>query len=125
MPSSTHDGAKTQLPIVKIWFRALPCVARDRTIMDDPAVSELDLERLFAEHAQPLYGFLPIGWETRRSPRISSGDTFERVVKSHARYNARKGSEKHVDLHDRAELPARPRAPLAGRGTRARARQLA
>lgn len=93
MPSSTHDGAETQLRIVKISLRALPCVAPDRTIMDDPAVPELDLERLFSEHAQPLYGFLAyrVGDPTVAEDLL--GDTFERVVKSHARYNARKGSE--------------------------------
>ena len=56
-------------------------------------VPDLDLERLFSEHAQPLYGFLAyrVGDPTVAEDLL--GDTFERVVKSHARYNARKGSE--------------------------------
>ena len=57
--------------------------------MHDP-----DLERLFSEHAQPLYGFLAyrVGDSTVAEDLL--GDTFERVVKSHRRFNARKGSEK-------------------------------
>ncbi|HEV2776919.1 MAG TPA: sigma-70 family RNA polymerase sigma factor [Solirubrobacteraceae bacterium] len=57
--------------------------------MHDP-----DLERLFSEHAQPLYGFLAyrVGDPTVAEDLL--GDTFERVVKSHGRFNARKGSEK-------------------------------
>ncbi|MGI8728868.1 MAG: RNA polymerase sigma factor [Solirubrobacteraceae bacterium] len=53
-----------------------------------------DLERLFSEHAQGLYGFLAyrIGDPTVAEDLL--GDTFERVVKSHRRFNARKGSEK-------------------------------
>jgi RNA polymerase sigma-70 factor (ECF subfamily) len=61
--------------------------------MDDPYVQDLDLERLFSEHAQPLYGFLAyrVGDPTIAEDLL--GDTFERIVRSHARFNARKGSE--------------------------------
>ncbi|MEJ7826254.1 MAG: sigma-70 family RNA polymerase sigma factor [Solirubrobacteraceae bacterium] len=57
--------------------------------MDDPA-----LARLFSEHARPLYGFLAyrVGDPTVAEDLL--GDTFERIVKSHKRFNARKGSEK-------------------------------
>lgn len=57
--------------------------------MHDP-----DLERLFSEHAQPLYGFLAyrVGDPTIAEDLL--GDTFERVVKSRGRFNARKGSER-------------------------------
>ena len=63
-------------------------------IVDDPGVDDPDLERLFTEHAQPLYGFLAyrVGDPTVAEDLL--GDTFERVVKSHGRFNARKGSEK-------------------------------
>ncbi len=57
-------------------------------------MQDRDLERLFAEHAQPLYGFLAyrVGDPTVAEDLL--GDTFERVVKSRGRYNARKGSER-------------------------------
>jgi RNA polymerase sigma factor (sigma-70 family) len=57
-------------------------------------VHDPDLARLFSEHAQPLYGFLAyrVGDPTVAEDLL--GDTFERVVKSHGRFNARKGSEK-------------------------------
>lgn len=63
-------------------------------IVDDPSVDAPDLERVFAEHAQPLYGFLTyrVGDPTVAEDLL--GDTFERVVKSHKRFNARKGNEK-------------------------------
>lgn len=53
-----------------------------------------DLERLFSEHAQPLYGFLAyrVGDPTIAEDLL--GDTFERVVKSYDRFNPRKGSER-------------------------------
>jgi RNA polymerase sigma factor (sigma-70 family) len=53
-----------------------------------------DLERLFAEHAQALYGFLAY---RVRNPALAEdllGDTFERVVRSHDHFDARKGSER-------------------------------
>ena len=53
-----------------------------------------DLERLFSEHSQALYGFLAyrVGDPTVAEDLL--GDTFERVVRSRGRFNARKGSEK-------------------------------
>ena len=62
-------------------------------IVDDSRVHDPDLERLFSEHAQPLYGFLAyrVGDPTVAEDLL--GDTFERVVKSYGRFNARKGSE--------------------------------
>lgn len=52
-----------------------------------------DLERLFAEHAKQLYGFLHyrVGDPTIAEDLL--GDTFERVVRSRRRFDARKGSE--------------------------------
>lgn len=58
------------------------------TVRDD------DLERLFAEHGQGLYGFLAYRVGDAAVAEDLLGDTFERVVKSHRRFNARKGSEK-------------------------------
>lgn len=57
------------------------------------AVPALDLERLFAEHARPLYGFLAyrIGDPTVAEDLL--GDTFERVVRSRRSFDARKGNE--------------------------------
>lgn len=52
-----------------------------------------DLARLFSEHAQPLFGFLAyrVGDPTVAEDLL--GDTFERVVRSSTRFDARKGSE--------------------------------
>ena len=53
-----------------------------------------DLERLFTEHAQALFGFLAyrVGDPTVAEDLL--GDTFERVVKSRQRFDADRGSEK-------------------------------
>lgn len=58
-----------------------------------PVVDDPDLARLFSDHAQPLFGFLAyrVGDPTVAEDLL--GDTFERVVKSHRSFNARKGSE--------------------------------
>jgi RNA polymerase sigma-70 factor (ECF subfamily) len=52
-----------------------------------------DLERLFGEHAEALYGFLAyrVGDPTIAEDLL--GDTFERVVRAHHRFDPRKGSE--------------------------------
>lgn len=52
-----------------------------------------DLERLFNEHAQALYGFLAyrVGDPTVAEDLL--GDTFERLVRSRRRFDARKGTE--------------------------------
>jgi len=52
-----------------------------------------DLERLFAEHANALYGFLVYRVGDRTVAEDLLGDTFERVVRSRRRFDARKGSE--------------------------------
>jgi len=52
-----------------------------------------DLERLFDEHAQALYGFLVYRVGDRTVAEDLLGDTFERVVRSRRRFDARKGSE--------------------------------
>ncbi|HEX2725733.1 MAG TPA: sigma-70 family RNA polymerase sigma factor, partial [Beijerinckiaceae bacterium] len=53
-----------------------------------------DLERLFTEHAQALFGFLAYRVGDRTVAEDLLGDTFERVVKSRQRFNADRGSEK-------------------------------
>lgn len=52
-----------------------------------------DLERLFSQHAQPLFGFLAyrVGDPTIAEDLL--GDTFERVVRSRHRFDPAKGSE--------------------------------
>jgi len=62
-------------------------------MVDDPAVDDADLQRLFSEHAQPLFSFLAYRTGDRALAEDLLGDTFERVVRSHSRFNARKGSE--------------------------------
>lgn len=56
-------------------------------------MSAPDLERLFSEHAESLFGFLAyrVGDPTVAEDLL--GDTFERVVRSRKRFDARKGSE--------------------------------
>lgn len=62
-------------------------------MLDDQAVSAPDLERLFAEHARPLYRFLAyrVGDPTVADDLL--GETFERVVRSSRRFDPRRGSE--------------------------------
>ena len=54
----------------------------------------MDLERLFAEHSQAVYGFLiyRVGDATVAEDLL--GDTFERVVRSRRRFDPRKGNER-------------------------------
>lgn len=56
-------------------------------------MASLDLERLFSEHSQALFGFLAyrVGDPTVAEDLL--GDTFERAVRSSKRFDARKGSE--------------------------------
>lgn len=51
-------------------------------------------ERLYAEHAQPLYGFLAYRTGDRALAEDLLGDTFERVLRARRRYDPRKASEK-------------------------------
>lgn len=69
-------------------------VISDCPMVHDLGVHGHDLERLFSEHSQALYGFLAyrVGDPTVAEDLL--GDTFERVVKSRGRFNARKGTEK-------------------------------
>ncbi len=53
-----------------------------------------DLERLFAEHAQALYGFLAYRAGDPTVAEDLLGDTFERIVRSRRAFDAAKGSEK-------------------------------
>lgn len=56
-------------------------------------MASLDLERLFAEHAQALFGFLAYRTGDPTIAEDILGDTFERAVRSYRRFDARKGSE--------------------------------
>jgi RNA polymerase sigma-70 factor, ECF subfamily len=53
-----------------------------------------DFERLYTEHAQPLFGFLLYRTGDRALSEDLLGDTFERVLRSRRRFDPRKGSEK-------------------------------
>ncbi len=57
------------------------------------AMTASDLERLFARHAQALYGFLAYRVGNPTVAEDLLGDTFERIVRSRRRFNAAKGSE--------------------------------
>lgn len=53
-----------------------------------------DFERLYAEHARPLLGFLVQRTGNRAFAEDLLADTFERVLRARWRFNPRKGSEK-------------------------------
>jgi RNA polymerase sigma-70 factor (ECF subfamily) len=53
-----------------------------------------DFERLFSEHAQPLFGFLTYRVGDRAVAEDLVADTFERALKARSRFDRRKASEK-------------------------------
>jgi RNA polymerase sigma-70 factor (ECF subfamily) len=53
-----------------------------------------DFERLYAEHAQPLYGFLAYRTGDTALAEDLLADTFERALRARARFDRRKASEK-------------------------------
>src|SRR5687767_7254163 len=53
-----------------------------------------DYERLYAEHAQGLFGFLAYRTGDRILAEDLVADTFERVLRSRARFDPRKGRQK-------------------------------
>ena len=53
-----------------------------------------DFERLYAEHAQGLFGFLVYRTGDRGLAEDLLADTFERVLRSRGRFDRRKGREK-------------------------------
>ena len=53
-----------------------------------------DFERLYAEHAQPLYGFLAYRTGDPMLAEDLLADTFERALRARARFDRRKASEK-------------------------------
>lgn len=78
---------------------------------------EQDFERLFDEHAQPLFGFLVYRTGDRALAEDVLADTFERALRARRRFDPRRGSEKNWlyaialnllrDRHRRAEAEAR------------------
>jgi RNA polymerase sigma-70 factor (ECF subfamily) len=57
-------------------------------------VDELDFDRLYAEHGQPLFGFLVYRTGDRALAEDLVADTFERVLKARRRFDRRKAKEK-------------------------------
>jgi RNA polymerase sigma-70 factor (ECF subfamily) len=55
---------------------------------------QADFERLYAEHAQPLYGFLAYRTGNPALAEDLLADTFERALRARARFDRRKASEK-------------------------------
>jgi RNA polymerase sigma-70 factor (ECF subfamily) len=53
-----------------------------------------DFERLFAEHAKPLFAFLVYRCEDRALAEDVLADTFERALRARARFDRRKASQK-------------------------------
>jgi RNA polymerase sigma factor (sigma-70 family) len=53
-----------------------------------------DFERLYAEHAQPLFGFLVYRTGDRALAEDLLADTFERLLRARRRFDRRRGSEK-------------------------------
>lgn len=57
-------------------------------------MQEGDFERLYEEHAQPLFGFLLYRTGARALAEDVAADTFERVLRSQRLFNPRKASQK-------------------------------
>ena len=53
-----------------------------------------DFERLYSEHAQPLFGFLAYRTGDRQVAEDLLADTFERALRARNRFDRRKASEK-------------------------------
>lgn len=53
-----------------------------------------EFERLYGEHAEPLFGFLVYRTGDRALAEDLLADTFERVLNARRRFDPRKGSEK-------------------------------
>src|SRR5688572_29033432 len=53
-----------------------------------------DFERLYEEHAQPLFGFLAYRTGDRAVAEDLVADTFERAMRARSRFDRRKASEK-------------------------------
>ena len=53
-----------------------------------------DFDRLYAEHAQSLFGFLAYRVGDRALAEDLLADTFERALRARARFDRRRGSEK-------------------------------
>src|SRR4029077_3827347 len=66
----------------------LPISAMMRAMQDDA------FERLYAEHAQPLYAFLSYRTGDRVLAEDLLADTFERALRARRRFDRRKASEK-------------------------------
>jgi RNA polymerase sigma factor (sigma-70 family) len=61
----------------------------------DGKITQDDFERLFEEHAQPLFGFLVYRTGNRAIAEDVLADTFERALRARRRFNPRRGSEKN------------------------------
>lgn len=55
---------------------------------------DADFERLYSEHAQPLFAFLAYRTGDRVRAEDLLADTFERVLRARRRFDRRRGSEK-------------------------------
>jgi RNA polymerase sigma factor (sigma-70 family) len=58
-------------------------------------LQERDFERLFEEHAQPLFGFLVYRTADRALAEDILAATFERALRARRRFDRRRGSEKN------------------------------
>jgi RNA polymerase sigma factor (sigma-70 family) len=58
-------------------------------------LGQQDFERLFEEHAQPLFGFLIYRTGNRNLAEDLLADTFERALRGRRRFDPRRGSEKN------------------------------
>lgn len=57
-------------------------------------MEDRDFERLYGEHAEPLFGFLVYRTGDRALAEDILADTFERVLRARRRFDPRKASEK-------------------------------
>jgi RNA polymerase sigma-70 factor (ECF subfamily) len=66
----------------------------DFLLGDDPSMREADFERLYAEHAQRLFGFLVYRTGDRALAEDLVADTFEAAFRARSRFDRRRASER-------------------------------
>ena len=72
-----------------------------------------DFERLYEEHAQPLFGFLAYRTGDPALAEDLLADTFERALRAQKALRPAQGEREDLAVHDRAQPPARQRPPAA------------
>jgi len=69
-------------------------------------LGQQDFERLFEEHAQPLFGFLIYRTGNRNLAEDLLADTFERALRGRRRFGPPPGKREELALRDRPQPAA-------------------